>query len=452
MESPEVVHEIATSTTLVFAGVLTAMVGGLALEEKIHAQKSVITGVAAAVSLLLGAWFGLLPGAYHHIPVYALGVHWEVIAIILGASLFVEVSSKSGMFSWMALWLTRFSKGDPVLLLVFYGGMTVVFSAFLNNVAAMLIVGSLTMVSLEKLGRTDKLFGFLMTEGLLTNVGGLLTLISSVPNIIVGQRAGIGFLDFFVMALPYVVVATLLTLAMAIAAFKIPRLGTEAEKKDALALVQRFEPSDTITSRGFFIYSGVMFALFVTTLSLTSFLPVVSELGMGFVALFFALMMLLVFKSTAIRKYQALDWDLLFFFITLFVVIDVMEHAGVLGVLGEGITALLELGPTAGPVALLTSSAVASSVTDNIPLAAVLANILGTTPGIEDQPGLWWCVIFGANLGGNITPIGSASTVVAVTLMHKAKLEVSFGKFVVTAVPFAIAQILLAIAYVLLVF
>jgi Na+/H+ antiporter NhaD/arsenite permease-like protein len=62
---------------------------------------------------------------------------------------------------------------------------------------------------------------------------------------------------------------------------------------------------------------------------------------------------------------------------------------------------------------------------------------------------LWWAVVFGANLGGNITPIGSASTVVAVTVMHKHGLKVSFGKFVKLAVPFAAVQILLAVGYVL---
>jgi Na+/H+ antiporter NhaD/arsenite permease-like protein len=57
-------------------------------------------------------------------------------------------------------------------------------------------------------------------------------------------------------------------------------------------------------------------------------------------------------------------------------------------------------------------------------------------------------VVFGANLGGNITPIGSASTVVAVTIMHKHELGMGFGRFVRTALPFALIQILLAVVYV----
>ena len=83
-------------------------------------------------------------------------------------------------------------------------------------------------------------------------------------------------------------------------------------------------------------------------------------------------------------------------------------------------------------------------------LAKILAGMeIGGATLTSDSP-LWWAVIFGANLGGNLTPIGSASTLVAVTIMHKHKLEMSFARFVVKAVPFAVAQLLLATAYVLL--
>ena len=66
------------------------------------------------------------------------------------------------------------------------------------------------------------------------------------------------------------------------------------------------------------------------------------------------------------------------------------------------------------------------------------------------RPGLkyWWSVIFGANLGGNITPIGSASTVVAMTIISKHKLPLSFVGFVKLASLFAVVQIIIAVAYV----
>jgi Na+/H+ antiporter NhaD/arsenite permease-like protein len=125
-----------------------------------------------------------------------------------------------------------------------------------------------------------------------------------------------------------------------------------------------------------------------------------------------------------------------------------MEHAQVLALIGRGIGAVAGLGDRTGSAALLVSSAAASSVTDNIPLAAVLARILGAMPHADSR--LWWAVVFGANLGGNITPIGSASTVVAVTIMHKHDLGMGFGRFVRIAAPFAALQVVLAVIYVLL--
>jgi Na+/H+ antiporter NhaD/arsenite permease-like protein len=454
-------HSVSPSVTYLFFGVLVCMILCLALEEKIHAKKSVIVGIFSIIALFLGAWFHLLPfedvgslmigGHKISMPVYIPGVDWEVIAIILGSSLFVDVTSKSGLFTWVAVKLTKLSKGDPLRLLVLYGVMTVIFSAVLNNVTAMIIVGSLTGVSLKKLNQSDKLLGFLLVEGLLTNVGGLLTLISSVPNIIVGKTAGIEFVDFFVKAAPYVVIATVVTLWMGSKLFKIGFLTTEEEKISAKKLVSGFDENEGIESPGFFRFGAIMTFVFIGTVAMTSQLPVVNELGLGFVALSFAGIMLVRYKSVADRFYKAIDWDLLFFFVCLFAVINVMEHARVLNLIGDWLMPILGLGDSAGPAALLVASAAASSVTDNIPLAAMLAKILGGIPEMASNPDspYWWAVIFGSNLGGNITPIGSASTLVSVTIIHKYGLKLSFAGFVKVAIPYAIVQLALGVAYLL---
>jgi Na+/H+ antiporter NhaD/arsenite permease-like protein len=192
-----------------------------------------------------------------------------------------------------------------------------------------------------------------------------------------------------------------------------------------------------------------MTVLFIGTIATTSVLPWVSDLGMGFVAMAFAVVALIRYKSEADQIYRIVDWDLLGFFAGLFVVIYVMEYAGVLTALGGVLAQLIELGPKLGAAALLVAAAVCSSVTDNIPLAAMLAKILAALNIPGDSP-LWWSVILGANLGGNITPIGSASTLVAVTVMHKHQVPISFLKFVKLALPFAALQIVVAVVYLLL--
>lgn len=449
--------EVSQGVTVFFSAILFLMVLSLALEEKIHAQKSVIVSFFAILSLIFATALGLLPfgdvtlpnGHLVPIPVYIPAVDWGVIAIILGSSIFVDVTSRSGLFTWVAIKLTKASSGDSLKLLWYYGFLTVIFSAVLNNVTAMIIIGSLTAVSLNKLRKTDQLLGFLLIEGLLTNIGGLMTLISSVPNIIVGSAAKITFIQFFITASPYVLLATVVTIFMGAKIFSIKPLSDETAIAESATLIESFDENDGIESKGFFWFGAGMLILFILTIATTSVLPVARELGMGFVAITFAVIMLLRFKSEVNQFYRSVDWDLIIFFITLFVVISVMEHAMVLELIGKGITLVIGTEDSLfGTGALLVLSAVFSSVTDNIPLAAMLAKILAAA-GTSADSSLWWSVVFGANLGGNLTPIGSASTLVAVTIIHKNNIQLSFAGFVKVAFPFAVAQILLALLYVL---
>jgi Na+/H+ antiporter NhaD/arsenite permease-like protein len=454
--------QVAPSITYLFGFILALMIAALALEEKLHAKKSIITGVFAVVTLFLGTWLNIMPfdgqGSFwvetpiHHrvgMPIYIPAIDWGVIAIILGSSLFVDVVGRSGLFTYLAIKLTKASQGDPVRLLIFYGIMTVLFSALLNNVTAMLIVGSLTAVSLDRLKKNQLLLGFLLVEGLLTNIGGLLTLISSVPNIIVGNAAGFSFVRFTQVAALYVVLATALTIAFGIRTFGVKRLASEEERIHAQRMVAGFDETDGIESWAFFRVAAIAFVLFILTLASASWLPVIKQLNMGYVALTFAFLILIRYKNSVSQFYQAVDWDLLLFFASLFIVINVMEHAQVLALIGNGLKRyVLSLGSASGSV-LLAASAAASAVTDNIPLAAMMAKIIGALPKAQQSNELWWSIVFGANLGGNITPIGSASTVVAVTVMHKYGLSMSFARFVRTALPFALMQIVLAIVYIL---
>ncbi len=451
MSAPAALHSVSSGVTFLHAGLLAMMVIALAFEEKIHAKKSVITGVAAVLALLLGAVTHVLPESHGHVPFYIGFIDWGVIAVILGSSLFVDTATKSGIFSWLAIRITKMTEGDPYRLLTSYGWMTVIFSALLNNVTAMIIVGSLTTVSLRKLGREKLLLGFLLCEGLLTNIGGLLTLISSVPNIIVGNTAGISFFKFFIVSAPFVVVSTAITIWMAARIFGVGRLANNEERAQAAKLIETFDENDGIESRAFFILSWIVFAFFIITLATTSVLPYIRDLGIGFVAMAFGVMFLIKVKSEADQTYRGVDWDLLLFFCFLFIVIGVAEHAQVLDLIGNGVLKLMKLGDTAGPAALLWASSIASSITDNIPLAAVLSKTMSkiSDPApLASTSNYWWAVIYGANLGGNITPIGSASTLVAVTIIHKNKLDLSFAGFVGKAVPFALVQLVLATIYV----
>jgi Na+/H+ antiporter NhaD/arsenite permease-like protein len=114
--------------------------------------------------------------------------------------------------------------------------------------------------------------------------------------------------------------------------------------------------------------------------------------------------------------------------------------------MGKGVAWLIShTGPFASAL-LVWVTGILSGLTDNVPLAAMLAQMLPADTAMD----VWWAAIIGGNLGGNITPIGSAAVVVGVTLMKREGIKITFVGFMRTAAPFAIVQLLIGSAYVLL--
>jgi len=430
--------------TIFFGALLVATLLGLAFEVL---PKAVLALVVAGIALFAAVAFGVHfhhGGGGHFIPAPVGLIEWPTLGVIIGSSIFVEIASRSGIFTWSAIRLLKLSKGDPWRLLLLLGSLTLVFSAFLNNVTAMIIIGSLTVVACQRLEWDAK--PFLLCEAFLTNVGGLLTLISSLPNIILGQAAGITFLEFFLVAAPYCVIASAATFVMARVLFGIrPSADAEAE-----ARVMEFDEWETVTDRGFFKASWFITIGVVLGFALQSYIPVLrsDELGLQFVAFAGATVMLLLRPKLVDEALRKVEWSLVVFFVGLFILIGIcgQEEVGVLRVMGEGVDWLMGATGVFSSAVLVWVTGILSGLTDNVPLAAMLARMFdpATTP-----PDAWWASIIGGNLGGNITPIGSAAVVVGVTLMKREGIKISFVGFMKLAAPFAAVQLLIGSAYVM---
>ncbi len=433
--------------TWVFAALLAGTLLML-VTEKIH--KTVLVLLSGLICLFLADFWGYFPRADgHHLPVFIEMIEWEVIGIVIGATVFVEIAARSGLFTWVSVKMLKASRGDPFRLLVFLSILTAVFSAFLDNITAMIIIGSLTVVACRKLDLDAK--PFLITEAIMTNVGGLLTLISSIPNIIVGKAADISYLTFVIVAGPYAIVAIAVSLWIARRMFgkSVRPLTDPVAKRHNVDLVMAFDEWETVEDRRFFYTSIVGVIVVILAFAFKPQIPILRDFGIEVVAMGAAVLMLLLHAEDVEQDLDRVEWSLVFFFVGLFVVIGVMEKAGVLLEIGHLLDGLTD---RTGAIGLMWLTAVFSSVTDNIPLAAMLAKIFGPTPeaAASIPPVQWWAVVFGANLGGNITPIGSASTVVACTILKKHDLNVSFLDFVKIGATFAAAQLVLASGYLLL--
>ncbi|MFB6226881.1 MAG: SLC13 family permease, partial [bacterium] len=152
--------------------------------------------------------------------------------------------------------------------------------------------------------------------------------------------------------------------------------------------------------------------------------------------------------ETALEK---VEWNLIFFFVGLFTIIGVMKEVGVLYQIGLALKPYLISGPLSGPSFLMWFSAVLSGFTNNIPLSAMMVEIIH---GLEIQMAkdtFWWGLILGSNLGGNLTTIGSVSTMVGMTVLRQEDISVSFVEFMRISLLFVLVQLLLANGYLVLI-
>ena len=178
-----------------------------------------------------------------------------------------------------------------------------------------------------------------MVEGLLTNIGGLLTLISSVPNIIVGKTAGIEFVDFFIKAAPYVVIATVITIWFGSKLFKIRALKTDEERASAKELVAGFDENEGSSLPGFFRFRRNDDLRIHRNGRHDFSVARDQRVGFGFRGFGLRRRHARAIRRSPIGFTKRSDWDLAFFLRVFFAVINAMEHAQVLALIGEWLMA-----------------------------------------------------------------------------------------------------------------
>ena len=146
------------------------------------------------------------------------------------------------------------------------------------------------------------------------------------------------------------------------------------------------------------------------------------------------------------------NWTVILFFTGLFLVIGCVEATGVLEKLAGGVVKLAGERPARLIPTVCIFSSGASAIVDNIPVAATMIPIIKSISqmGVAPEP-MWWALVLGSNLGGNGTPIGSISCVIALHALKKeAKITVGWGEFIKLGGMIMVIQILGAVLYLLL--
>lgn len=354
----------------------------------------------------------------------------QIIALIIGTLILVDVSQESGVFHFISIKILKASKGDPKRLLRYFGGLTLVLSALVNNISAMMIVGSLTLIAAERLELNPK--PYIIVELSMTTVGGIVTLISSVPNIIIAQTFGISFAEFFKIGAGFAILCMVANFIVFERLYK-EEFKMKMKPKELERRVNEFDEWSAVKDKKFFYKS-------IIVLSTTILAFVFSEqigLTLSTIAVSGAFTLIIVSNKKVDVVMSKLDWSLIAFFLGLFVLIASLRVVEILSSIAIWLIGILPKNTVIASIILLWFVALISGIVDNIVVAAAFGPILykiATADGSTYSPFvLAWSAIFSANFGGGLTPIGAPSAVVGLALLYrKTGHKMGWGEFIKT--------------------
>jgi Na+/H+ antiporter NhaD/arsenite permease-like protein len=246
----------------------------------------------------------------------------------------------------------------------------------------------------------------------------------------------------------------LISLGIAIAMLKFSFRRNLPWKQDAAEVerlrleIEQFDPWELVENKRVLLLSAIILGLTVIGFALAQFLGV----GMDYIALAGGTAALLFAGDSVEKTIGKVNWTVVLFFVGLFLIIGCVESTGALVWLAESVVKLSGSSMTRLMVLLTGFSAVTSSVVDNIPVAATLIPIVDniSNMGFAEEP-LWWSLVLGCNLGGNGTPIGSISCVIAIHALHKEEgIHVGWGEFIKLGGLIMLVQVFGATLYLLL--
>ena len=439
-------NELVHSYGMVISGAILLVAYIFIASEKI--QKSVVALVGAALTMLLG----LLPFHGHYdiqsakyIKSVFEYIEFDVIFLLVGMMIIVHIAAKSGVFKWMALELLKLTKGHPKLVLFALALFTAVASAFLDNVTTVVLIMPVTFVIAKEL-ECDSI-PFLITEVLASNIGGTATLIGDPPNIIIGAKAGLSFMDFVNELTLIVSIIFVVCVGILIFMFR-NSLKTTADKMEHIA---NLDNSKTITDRKLMIRSMITLILVIAGF--------VTHDMTGIPAYVFAVAggaFLLLFENPK-EVYRDVEWLTIFFFIGLFIIIGGFEANGGISFLADKLIEFTHGSLSVATMFILWGSGILSGIVDNIPytatMAPMIAQVQHTLPyaGVGHHP-LWWALSLGACSGGNLTIIGAAANVIVSETAAVKGHPISFMRFmkygvIVTFVSLALSSVYLYLKY-----
>ncbi len=362
-------------------------------------------------------------------------IDWNVLLMITGTMVLVDYFIASQMpmrIADMLLDLAPNVMWVTILMSLFAG----LISAFIDNVATVLMVAPVGLAICRRLKISP--VSMILSIAVSSNLQGAATLVGDTTSIMLAAYAKMDFTDFFWMnGRPGMFFAVELG---AIATIPI-MMFLFRKDKDPVSVETRTEVKDFLPT--------VLLLAMVVSLIIASFNKNKPEVTNGVICCIYALIAVLSdffrTKEHAHAKRAALSIDLetLLMLTGLFIVIGGITNVGLIEDIADLIVAAGGNRIFLLYTIIVWVSVAASAFIDNIPYVATMLPVITSIClklGIEPYL-LYFGLLTGATLGGNLTPIGASANIAASGLLKKEGCEVDFKSFARIGVPFTLTAV-----------
>ena len=369
-------------------------------------------------------------------------IDWNVLMMIFGTMVIVDYFIESKMPNYIAdkilnvapnvLWVT-------ISMSLFSG----IISAFIDNVATVLMVAPVGLAICKKLKISP--VAMIICIAVSSNLQGAATLVGDTTSIMLAGAAGMDFNDFFWMngKLGIFFAVELGALATVPIMMFLFRKDKEPVSSDEKTVVTDYVPT-------------IMMLGHVVLLVIASFFQNKPEITNGVICMVCGIINIVweIYLSKGTdsmwHSLKAIDYDTMLLLAGLFCVISGITNVGIIDELatiiadaGKGNVFMLYTVIVFGSVAI-------SAFIDNIPYVATMLPVLGSLSAVMSANPLllYFGLLIGATLGGNLTPIGASANIAGVGMLRKEGYEVSFGDFMKIGVPFTLTAVLMGYLFI----
>jgi Na+/H+ antiporter NhaD/arsenite permease-like protein len=297
----------------------------LVLSDRVH--RTIVAMVGAAVMVAVGMLMGFYTQeqALH-------SIDFDTLGLLLGIMILAVMLEHTGFFEYIAILAGKLSRGNPWFLLVILGTTTTLLSTVLPNVTIIVLIAPVTILIAEILGINP--VPLLMAEALLSDTGGVATLVGDPPNVMIASAAGFTFNDFLTHTAPLVFVAWIAALLVLRVVFR-SELAQAPKSIEALKHLDENEAlKDPSSMKRILTVLGVVILLFF----------VHGEMGLtpAFIALTGAAAALFWVRPDVDQILPDMEWGILLFLAALFVTVGGLEASGVLELIGRAVAGLAQ--------------------------------------------------------------------------------------------------------------